>query len=235
MAKIKSKTQHSRGNELLENPEALAEKLSKTEEFLEKNRKYVLGVGGALVLILAGFFGYRYYQNNQNEAAHQEMFQAVYYFEADSLQLALEGDGNNLGFLELIDEYPITEAANLSHYYAGVSLLRLERFEEAIEHLKDFSSDDYMVQAKAYALTGDAYLELQETETAAEWYDKAAGYKPNEYFTPHYLMQAALAYELAGNLDEAIQRYQQIVDEYNEAAEIQAAEKSLSRLKGLAN
>ncbi len=48
------------------------------------------------------------------------MFMAEKYFAEDSLNLALNGDGNYSGFLQIIDDYKWSEAANLSHYYAGV-------------------------------------------------------------------------------------------------------------------
>lgn len=235
MAVKQKKTKKAEGNELLENPEALAARLSKSEEFLEKNKKIVFGIGGVLVLLIAGFFGYRTYMDNQNEQAHTDMFQAVYYFEADSLNKALHGDGNYPGFLEIIDDYGMTEAANLAHYYAGVIYLKHGDFNEAIDQLKEFSSDDLLVQSRAYALTGDAYMELEDYSKAGEFYDQAANHKENEYFTPMYLSQAALAYELSGNVDTALDRYTQITEEYYGANEYEDARKQKARLEAMAS
>ncbi|MGK7395861.1 MAG: tetratricopeptide repeat protein [Candidatus Cyclobacteriaceae bacterium M3_2C_046] len=237
MANIKKskKSQPQQGSELLEDPQAIAEKLSRTEEFIEKNRKWVFIVGGIIVVITAAFFFYRYYIDNRDELAQGEMFQAVYYFENDSLNLALNGDGNNYGFLEIIDDYPMTEAANLAQFYTGVSYLKLERFEEAIDYLKEFTSSDYVVKARALSLIGDAYMELESYQEAAEFYEDAADYKPNQYFTPQYLMKGALAYEMSGNLEEAQELYQTIVDEYIDSNLFQEAKKQLARLEALAS
>lgn len=236
MAVKQKKTQNAKGgNELLENPEALAERLSKTEDFLEKNKKLVFGIGGVLVLIVAGFFAWQTYTKNQNQEAQTNMFQAVYYFEADSLNQALNGDGNYPGFLEIIEDYGMTDAANLAHYYAGASYLKQGDFEAAIEHLQEFSSDDLLVQARAFALIGDAYMELENYSTAAEFYDKAAGYKPNEYFTPRYLSQAGFAYELADDLDAALSRYSEITEKYVGASEFENARKQKARLEAMAS
>lgn len=101
MAKSKIKDKHGKGEELLENPEVLAEQISKTEEFIEKNRKMVFIIGGAIALIIGGYFMYNYWITQRNATAQNEMFQAVYYFESDSLDNALNGDGNNLGFWTL--------------------------------------------------------------------------------------------------------------------------------------
>src|SRR5690606_2267640 len=152
---------------------------------------------------------------NKNETAQGEMFQAVYFYEQDSVDLALNGDGVNPGFLSIIDEYGGTAAANLSYFYAGSIYLSQGEFQKAIDHLKKFSSDDYFVQAKAYALLGDAYLELGNHSEAINFYNKAANYKSNKYFTPMYLNKLAIAYEEAGQIDNAIKAYDRIEKEFS--------------------
>jgi tetratricopeptide (TPR) repeat protein len=235
MAVKQKKTENAKGNELLESPEALAERLTRTEEFLEKNKKLVFGLGGLLVLIIAGFFAYKAYVSNQNEQAHTEMFQAIYYFEAGELEKALQGDGNYPGFLGIIDDYGMTEAANLAHYYAGATYLKQGQFAEAAEHLEDFSSDDLLIQSRAYALTGDAYMEQDQYGQAASAYDKAADHKENEFFTPLYLSKAALAYELNGDTQQALDRYTRITEDYTNANEFENARKQKARLEALAS
>ena len=224
--------------ELLESPDALRETLvDKTGSLFKskRNQNIVLGIGAAIALAIAGVFGYTYYMDSQNKAAQDEMFQAVFYFEADSLNRALNGDGNNYGFLEIIDEYGGTEAANLAHYYAGVAYLRQENFNEAIEHLESFSSSDMLIQARANALIGDAYMELEDYQQAVNAYEKAIEYKPNRFFTPQYLVKAALAYEEMGNYSAAAESYGRIVEEFPEAAEYQQALKQQTRLQSLAS
>lgn len=229
----KSTEQHN--SDLLENPEALAGQISKTEEFISNNKGMVFGVAAVLALLVAGFFGFQYYKNTQNEKAQNEMFQAVHYFESDSLDLALNGDGNNLGFLDIIDEYGISDAANLANFYAGASYLKQGNYESAISYLKEFSSDDLLVQPRAYSLIGDAYMEKGEYETAASFYQKAADYKPNKYFTPRYLLKAALAYEKVNNTDAAIGAYDKIINKYWDSNEFQNAKKYKAKLTGSAS
>jgi TolA-binding protein len=217
--------------DLLENPEVIQEKLVTVESWFEQNPKIALGIAAAVLLVIGGFFGYRYYINNQDSIAQKEMFQAIHYFEADSLNLALNGDGNNLGFLQIIEDYPRTDAGNLANYYAGVIYLKQGKFPLAIYHFEDFSSNDLLVQARAYSLMGDAYMELKDYENAAKFYSKAANYKPNKQFTPTYLMKAALAYEKLNQNQKAIEAYQTIIDKYWESSEIQNAKKFKARLE----
>lgn len=230
-------SEHHDNTELLESSEALRDTLvGKTGSFFKskRNQNLVLGIGAAFALVIAGIFGYTYYIESQNEAAQDEMFQAIFYFESDSLNLALNGDGNNYGFLEIIDEYGGTEAANLAYFYAGAAFLEQGSYDQAVEHLSEFSSSDYLLQARAYSLTGDAYMELENFQQAASYYERAADYKPNQFFTPQYLTKAALAYEAADNFTAAAESYGRIVEEFPNAAEYQQALKQQTRLQSLA-
>ena len=217
--------------DLLENSEVIQEKLVGVEHWIEKNPKLIIGIVGALTLVVGGFFGYRYYIGNQDVQAQKEMFQAVRYFETDSLNLALNGDGNNLGFLQIVDDYGLTQAGNLANFYAGAIYLKQGKFPLAIFHLGNFSADDLLVQARAYSLIGDAYMEQKAFENAAKYYEKAAGYKPNKEFTPTYLLKAALAYEKLNNPEKAKAAYQTIIDTYFESSEVQNAKKFKAKLE----
>lgn len=216
---------------VLENQEVLQEKVVGFEQWIEHNSTIVFGIVGAILLVVGGYFGFQFYTDSQNEVAQKEMFQAVHYFEGDSLNLALNGDGNNLGFINIIDEYSMTEAANLAHYYAGVSYLKQGNFDAAILYLKDFSSSDLLVQPRAYSLLGDAHMELQQYEEAANYYHKASTYQPNKFFTPTYLLKEALAYEKLNQNEKAIEAYDRIINEYTESGEYQNARKYKARLQ----
>lgn len=218
-------------HELIENPEVLANTLYTAETWVERNPKVVFGIVGVLLLAVAGYFGFTYYKNNQDEEAQKQMFQAVYYFESDSLNLALNGDGNNLGFIDIIQDYGVSDAANLAHFYAGACYLKQGNYDAAILYLKDYSSSDLLVQPRAYSLIGDAYMEKQQFEDAVTYYNKAATYNPNKFYTPAYLMKAALAYEKLNKNEEAIKAYDEVISKYWESAEYQNARKLKARLE----
>jgi tetratricopeptide (TPR) repeat protein len=218
-------------HELLENSDALKEKLVVAESWIEQNPKTVIGAALVILLVVGGYFGFTYYKNGQNELAQKDMFQAIYYFEADSLNLALNGDGNNLGFLAIIEDYGITDAGNLAHFYAGASYLKQGKYELARLFLEDFSSSDLLVQARAYSLVGDAYMEEKNYESAASFYNKAANYKPNKFFSPSYLMKEALAYEKLNQNDKAKEAYDKVINQYWESAEYNNARKFKARLE----
>jgi len=230
MAKEKK---NDEGFEVLEDPNAIVDKAN---EFFssKRNKTAVFGVGGLLAAVIVGIAGYNYYITNQNTTAQEELFQAQYYFEADSLGLALNGDGNSYGFLEIIEEFPGTKAANLANFYAGASYLRLGDFDGAVRYLTDFNSSDYLVQARAYALAGDAHMEQDDFESAIDYYQRAADYKPNKGFTPIYLKKLAVAQEQNGELSAAAETYGVIESKYPQSQQINDAKKQRARLQALA-
>jgi TolA-binding protein len=230
----KKETKKSDQNELIENPEVIAEKIVPGEDFLKSNGKILAGVLAVAVLLIGGILFFQYNTQQQNEKAQAEMFQAVYFFEQDSVDFALNGDGINKGFLNIIESYPRTDAANLAHFYTGSIYLSQKKFEDALTHLEEFSSDDYLVQAKAYSLVGDANLELGNTEEAIAQYTKAARTNENKFMSPKYLAKLAVAQEEAGKIEEAIKTYTEIEEKYYESFEFAAARKHKARLEGLA-
>ena len=232
---VKIRKPKKENNEVLpiENTDAINETLSKSEEFIYNNKNKIFTVLGVIVFLLLGFSIFSYIKSNQNNTAQEEMFQAVYYFEKDSLVQALNGDGNNYGFLEIIDEYGLSDAANLSKFYAGASYLKLGNYQNAINYLDEFSSSDLLIQARAYSLIGDAYVEIGDYDNAIYYFKKASNENPNEFFTPSYLLKLAIVYEETGDLESALDTYEEIIEEFKNSPEFQTSLKNKSRIEGL--
>ncbi|MCO6359089.1 tetratricopeptide repeat protein [Roseivirga pacifica] len=196
---------------------------------------FIGAIVGLVVLVGASVIFFLNFRNDQrNEDAQNEIFQAQYYYEKDSLEFALDGDGRNLGFLQIIDIYGGTEVANLAHYYAGASYLKMRNYQEAVNYLEDFSTSEVIVQARAQKLLGDAYMELGNYSTAGDTYTKAANTVDDQYFSPGYLLSASLAYEKASDFDNAIEACETVIEKYKQAAEIKTARKHKARLEALA-
>lgn len=214
---------------VLESPEALAEQISKSEEFIEKNKNVLTYIILGIAVVIGGFFYWKSQMAEKETEAQTEMYKAQFYFDADSLTKALTGDGNNLGFMDIIEEYDGTKAANLSKFYVGVIYMQQGKFDDAITYLNEFSSSDLLIQARAYALIGDAYVETKDMANAISYYQKAADYKENEYFTPMYLMKLAQAQEANSDFAGAVTSYNKIVKNYPKAQELNDAKKRLAR------
>lgn len=210
----------------------LQETISRSELFLEKYKQIIYGVLGGVVVV-AGLIYYVaavYLPNKQTEAQNL-MYVAERYFENDSLNLAINGDGNFPGFEEIADDYGWTKAGKLANYYLGISYLRLGQFEEAIDKLKSFSTNEPIVGSIALGATGDAYLELGQKEKALDHYLKAANKEDNQFTTPVYLMRAGELAENMGNTKKALELYERIFADYKNTSEGQSVEKYIARIK----
>jgi tetratricopeptide (TPR) repeat protein len=215
---------------------AVEEAFSKTEQFIEKNQKVILIVVAALIVIVLGFFGFRrYYIAPRQSEAQSQMFMAEKYFELDSLNKALNGDGNYLGFLDIIDQYSMTKASNLSKYYAGICYLKLGKFDQALEYLKKFNGKDEAVGPMATGAIGDAYMELNQTDEAISYYVKAAEQKTNEFTTPLFYMKAGMAYQIQQNYPKALEYYHKIKDDYPRSYEGTEVDKYIAFAEGMVN
>ena len=204
----------------------------KTEQFFEDNQKVILGVVAAIIIIIGGYVGYKKFILAPKQAeASSQMFRAEQYFQQDSFRIALDGKGQYPGFLQIIDDYSMTDAANLSYYYAGVSYLHLGEYENAIEYLGKFDSDDEVLSVIAEGATGDAYMELGETDKAISAYIAAADEKTNKFTSPVYLMKAAQALEGKGDNEKAVKLYERLEKEFPTSNEGRAAEKYKARAK----
>ena len=153
----------------------IEEVYSKSEKFIELYKKQITYVIGIIIAIVAGYFGYiKLYLEPLESEAQAEMFHAEHYFEKDSLDKAINGDGVAYGFIDIIDIYGGTKSANLAHYYLGISYLRQGLYEDAIDELSSFSSSDVMLSSVSAGAQGDAYMELGDPESAISHYYKAA-------------------------------------------------------------
>lgn len=206
------------------------EALGKTEQFIEKNQKILTITVGILVVIILGYFGYKKFIFQPLERdAQSQIFMAEMYFEKDSLDKALYGDGNYLGFIDIIDEYSITKTANTAKYYAGICFLKKGDFESAIDYLSDFSVDDHIIAPMALGAIGDAYSELKNFEKAASFYNDAANIDKNGFTTPIFLFKAGLTYEIIEDYTNALKSYQRIKNDFNDSPEGRDIEKYIAR------
>jgi tetratricopeptide (TPR) repeat protein len=197
----------------------------------EKNKKRINTALIVIVLVVGGYFAYKnLYQAPRNDKASAMMYYANRYFQSDSVDKALNGDGQHKGYLAVIKKYGSTDAGNLSKYFAGVCYLKKGDNKNAIKYLKDFKGKGTLAGYTAYGALGDAYMNSGNVKEAAENYEKAAGKTDNDLHNPIYLFRAGLAYEKLNKVDEAKKMYRKIRDEYPRSQEGQKVEKQLASL-----
>ncbi|WP_163706956.1 tetratricopeptide repeat protein [Mangrovibacterium lignilyticum] len=205
--------------------------LTKSEQFVEDNQKILSIVIGAAVVIVAAYLGFtKLYIQPKEKAAQEEMFFAEQYFEKDSFNLAINGDGTNPGFLDIIDDYGVTPAGKLANYYVGISYLHMGQYEDALTYLNDFSTDDLVLAPVLEGAKGDCYAELEQPKKAISAYKAAASTK-NEFTTPVYLLKAGQMMETQGEFDDALEVYTEIKKDYPTSTEARTIDKYIARVE----
>ena len=182
--------------------------------YFDQNRKVVYGAIAGLVVLVALVVGWVLYQNQQSQEAEERLAQIVGTYEAGSYQEALDGTAENLGLLEIADQYGSTDAGNLAHFYAADALYNLGDYERALEHFEEFDKPDGFLGASAIAGAAAVYENQENFQRAADLYMEAADFFENPLSSPQYLLSAGRAYESAGAYAEAQRAYEQIRDDY---------------------
>ena len=213
---------------------AVEEALGKTEQFVEKNQKLLMYAIMGVIIVVLVYFGYqKFYISPMEKNAQDQIFMAQKYFEMDSLNRALYGDGNALGFLDIIDDYGRTKSGNLAKYYAGICYLRMGNFEEAIDYLESHDPVDQNVGPMALGAIGDAYMELNEPDRAVAYYLEAANDVDNDFTSPMFLYKAGMTYEMLGAYEDAYDAYNRIFMEYYKSVEARSIERNIARMKAM--
>lgn len=188
--------------------------LSKSEQFIETNRRQLLvGFGVVLAVVAAVVLFNTYYVKPRNVEAADKLAVCVRYFEQDSFALALNGDGINDGFAEIADNYGITETSELASFYAGICCYKLGNYDEAIGYLKNFDANTVNLKPASITLIGDCYVAKEDYSNAVKYFEKA-GAVDNDFTAPRALGKAGICYEEMGNYKAAEKCYRTIKDKY---------------------
>ena len=235
--------------------ETLGEAMNKTEFFFEKNGRMLSYVFLGLLVLAALVFGYRaLIVSPRAEKAAEMIAEAQYRFEDQNADyaLALEGDANGAGFLEvtltedliaknkriieeLIEKYGSTPSGNLAKHYAGICYLKAGDLENAAKFLARYSPvkgiPGALINAQNYGLQGDIAVEQKDYAKAVKFYDKAVAAADNNLTAPMYLRKAGLAEQAQGNGAKAAAYYEQILTSYPASMDARDAEKLLGSIK----
>ena len=212
--------------------ESIESAIGKTEGFLYDNGKTLLIILAVIVVLAGAFLGYKYaYLPNRSEKAGEMIFVAEQLFAAESYEQALNGDGNNPGFLDVIEAYGSTPQGNIAKHYAGICYMKLGDLDAALEQLSKYKSVSgvpaQIINAQNYGLQGDIYADKEDYENAAAMYAKAVEASDNDLTAPMYLNKEGLAYAKLGKVQESEAAFQKILDLYPGSIEAQDAVKYL--------
>jgi tetratricopeptide (TPR) repeat protein len=227
--KVEEQLLDEQGSTTAEVFSTLDESASRSEAWVSQNQNYILGVIGVIAVGVLGYLAYmQFVQNPKETSAANEMYYPQQYFDEaltnevakDSLfNLALNGAEGKYGFLDIIDEYSGTKAANLASYSAGMAYLNMNNYQEAITYLEKFSSEDAVLGALGKGGLGDAFMQLGQPEDALGYYEKAIAHSDNEFTTPKFLYKAGVTAMELNQHAKALQHFERIKNEYSSSEE----------------
>lgn len=204
--------------------------LNKTEAFIEKNWKMLAGALLAIIVVVAGFYGYKHYASGKEAKAQVAISNAQTAIAAQQFEQALNGDGANAGLLKVIKEYSGTKTANLAKLYAAICYAQTGKTDEAIKMFEDFDQkDDQMISPTSIAALGNCYIQKGNNEKGVELLLKAAKNANNEALSPVFLLQAGQVYESLGQNEKALELYNQIKKDYFRSQICQDIDKYIER------
>ena len=210
------------------------ESLNMKEAFFMKNKKAIIIAVVALVVIIAGVFGYfSQIAGPREDKASTLLGKGQTYFQNEMFEQALNGDGAGyVGFAKIASEYSSTKAGNLANLYAGLCYANLGKWAEAEKSLDAFSSkDDQMISPAAQAALGDVYVHLKKNDQAVDAFKKAASMADskaeddaNNSLSPAFLIKAGEILESDGKKADALSLYQDIKKKYVNSMLVQSGE-----------
>jgi len=197
----------------------------------ENNKKTINMVVTVVLVVVGGYFGYqKLFKEPNEESASKALAMPQLYFQADSMSMALNGDGRNPGFAKIVKKYDGTAGANIAKYYEGVADLKTGNFKGAIKALEGFDGKGTILEFQAYGNLGIAYMEDGNKAKAIEYLKKATSGKEEMLLTPIFLQQLGLIYEANGQTKEAKEAFQRVKDEFPRSLPAREMDKELAKL-----
>ncbi len=222
----------------------IEETISKTEHFVENNKNTLSYGVLALFAIVLLIMGYNKYIRIPNqEEAYSSIWHAEQYFGDGNYNYALNGVDDTPGFLDIIDNYGSTPSGNLARYYAGICYFNMaqtdtsgmaeEYYNDAIDYLNDFESEDINIKPMSIGVIGDCEMELGNQEKAATKYMEAAHLQDNNFISPMMLKKAGMTYHILGDHEKALKAFKEIKEKYYRSAEGNEIKKYIAREEAL--
>lgn len=206
--------------------------LLQMQSFWMKYQKLLM-IGLIAIVVIVG--GWYFYETQVVQPKEEQALNAIYKaqenFAMDSINAALNGNGQDKGFLYIINNYGSTKPGKLSKYYAGICYLKLQDFNKAVEYLSGYQTKALQIQMLAYGSLADAYSELGKNDEAIANYKKAAATFPSdELNSSEYLFRAGLKLETLGKTKEALDIYKELKDKFPKTNRAYEVDKYIYRL-----
>lgn len=193
-----------------------AEVIATTGAWVETNKKKIITIFVAVVVVVGGYLGYTYgYQQPREEKAQTLCTDGLQYIQSSDFETALNGEGTFPGYIKIASEYSGTDGANLANLYAGICFAQQNKYQEALPYLEAYTpGDDQSISAMALFALAQCYAGVENLDKAIATFQEAAEQANNAALSPMCLLEAGKLLESQDKKADALKLYESIKNDY---------------------
>lgn len=178
-------------------------------EKVQRNQKFIFVVTAIGALVVLGVLVYIFaFREPRVQQSNYEIGQA-------DLELAMGNDSVALAkYMEVASKHGY-DAGNRAALQAAIMLYHNCKYQDALDYLKKFTSDEKIVGPAALSLEGDCYVNLDQLDNAVAAYKKAIDKSDkNPAYTPWFMLKLARVYREQANYKAELGVYEEIEKDY---------------------
>lgn len=216
--KVITDNREEEGKETVEFFKDLDQDALKAEGFIERNAKLLIGIFGALVLAVLGYFAYQQFViAPKNEEAMKGYLMAQKSLAEGDQAKALGGKSvANPGFLGTATKYEGTTVGQLAAYNAGLIKFQEGKYSEAYNLLNQFESKNDILMALKYGAMADSKSGMNQNEEALSLLDKAIAASKDGYTQYYFTRKSGMLALALNKKDVAKKHFATIDDKYQD-------------------
>lgn len=223
---------------------ALAEGLTHGAEAVAAHQRLTWIIAGSALAVLLAVFGWRYYSQRQTALASVDLGAAMKVYTARIRpageaaapdEVTYVDEKNKFAdaakhFSEVAGRYGSTQPGRVARYYSGLSLVQMEKNDEAEKELKTVESfGDPTLAPLAQFQLAQLYEKTNRADQALKIYQQLAD-KPGEFVPRAVVLLKMADHHSKGNPQEAAKLYNQVKSEFPDTPAAQAADQGLQLL-----
>lgn len=199
--------------EELDKPDLLHTLFNRVVEFYTSNKKKVLSIAGAVLLVLLiiiGWFSYRYYREKEAWSQYAKIEESEF-----TQNSSANTDTLIKKYLALSSKYSGSQASQLSDYRLGNLYFNKNEIEPAIKSYEKFishASDKNEFKALSYISLAYCYEKKKDYQKALNVLQQAENIEAGKNF-------GTFIYRDMGRIYEEMQNYKEALKYYNKALE----------------
>jgi tetratricopeptide (TPR) repeat protein len=183
----------------------------------------ILAALGVAVISAVLFFGYSFSVNKKAYSVEKEAFD--YYYNI-GLKPPVADEERYKKSLELFKKRIEIKPAPVAQFYVGNCYFNLGDYDSAIKSFKEFIDthrDNEEVLPLVYQKLVSAYFKKGKNDEAIKTLETLAQFK-NGFFKDNVLILTARYYESAGNTDEAMKKYKELIKDFPDSIWVREAQ-----------